>query len=76
MMFTTFVAFYTAIQDKVKGNYMYKNMYTTIPMLIDDVLTKEEAVEKAKSMETRQLILNEVTEIDIQDKENILKFYR
>lgn len=75
-MFTTFLAFYTAIQDKVKGNYMYKNMYTTVPMLIEDVLTKEEAVEKAKSLETRQLILNEVIEIDVQERENILKFYR
>lgn len=75
MMFTTFVAFYTSIQDRIKGNYIYKNMYTTIPMLIEDVLTKEEAIEKAKAFETRQLILNEVIEIDNQDRENILKFY-
>ena len=75
MIFTTFVAFYTAIQDRIKGNHLYKNIYTTIPLLIDDALTREEAVEIARNKETRNLILNEVREIDIQDKENILKFY-
>lgn len=76
MIFTTYVAFYTVIQDRIKKNYLYNKLYTTIPLLIDDALTKDEAIEIAKKRETKNLILDEVVEIDIQDRQNILEFYK
>lgn len=76
MIFTTYVAFYTVIQDRIKRNHIYKKLYTTIPLLIDDALTKDEAIEIAKKRETKNLILDEVVEIDIQDRQNILEFYK
>lgn len=71
----TYVAFYNAIHDLIKGRYLYKNIYTTIPMIIDEATSKEEAIEIAKSKQNRHLVLDEVRKINVQDRKNILKFY-
>lgn len=72
---TTFVALYTVIKDIASRNYIYKNIYTMIPLLID-APNEEEAIEKAKQHCNRKMILEEIREINVKDKNKILNFYR
>lgn len=72
---TTFVALYTVIKDVLMGDYIYKNIYTKIPLLID-ARNEEEAREKAKEHCNRKMILEEIREINVRDRDKILNFYR
>lgn len=72
---TTFVALYTVIKDVLNNGYIYKNIYTMIPLLID-AQNEEEAREKAKEHCNRKMILEELREINVRDRKKILNFYR
>ena len=71
---TTYVALYTVIKDIPTKRGIYKNLYTMIPLLID-VDDIETAREYAKSKTSRKVILEEIVEINIKDKDKILNFY-
>lgn len=71
---TTFVAFYTVIRNIVKKGYIHQHLYSTIPLLIDTD-TLEEAVEIAKGKCNRYIALDEVRQINMKDRDNILKYY-
>lgn len=71
---TTFVALYTVIRDIETKRGIHKNLYTTIPLLID-VDDIEKAREYAKTKTSRKVILEEIVEINIKDRDKILYFY-
>lgn len=69
-----FVAFYLVIKDVAKRGYVYQHLYTTIPLLIE-AESYEKALKIAKTKCDREMILDEVMEINEREKNNILKFY-
>ena len=71
---TTYLALYTIIRDVKTKRGLYRNLYSMIPLIIDakDI---EEAKCKAKEKANRKLILEEVLEINANDKNKILNFY-
>lgn len=71
---TTFVALYTIIKDVPTKRGIYKNLYTMIPLLID-AKCLDEARDKAKEKTNRKVILEEIVEINIKDRNKILNFY-
>lgn len=71
---TTFVAFYNVINNVLLKGHILRREMTTIPLLID-AKNINEAIIKAKRKIKKNIMLDEVREINIKEKENILKFY-